>query len=68
MTEHELINKLDILRKEYEASRLELHKAYADAHNLVQTGDLVTDHISTVKVMKIGYSFSHITKQMGVCV
>ena len=50
MTYEELSNKRIALYREYEKQKEQLETEYAQEHNPVKIGDIVTDHYHTIKV------------------
>jgi len=50
---NEYNNKMVVLKNEYNEKVSELKKEYALLNNIVKVGDIVTDHIGSVKVDKI---------------
>jgi hypothetical protein len=53
MIVQEYISRKNILIKEHDKKMKELNKEYALSNNTVKIGDIVTDHIGSVKVEKI---------------
>jgi hypothetical protein len=56
MTTQEYEEKLLILKKDHDAKILDLAREFAMSNNPVKLQDIVTDHIGSVKVDKIGLS------------
>ena len=50
MTYEELSNKRLALYREYEKQKEQLETEYAQEHNPVKIGDIVTDHYHTIRV------------------
>jgi hypothetical protein len=65
MTKPELENTLKELRQEYELKVKETMKQFCDANNKYMVGDKFTDHIGTILIEKINYSY---TTQNPSCV
>ncbi len=55
MKKEYLKSELKRLENEYFTERTRMIKAYCDAHNTHKVGDVVTDHIGSVKLHKISY-------------
>lgn len=53
MTQDELVIERNILRSEYDKKVAELNTKYASSNNTVNHGDIVTDHVGSVRVEKI---------------
>ena len=57
MTREQYEQKIQELQKEYELKKNEVAKQFCDANNLYKIGDKFTDHIGTIIIEKITYSF-----------
>ena len=68
MTAKELQEKCMALQRECNDKQMELRKQYANEHNPVKVGDIVTDHYHTIRVEKMsmyGYPLPYI-KYTGI--
>lgn len=54
MTKEELDKKRKAIRQEADERELELYKAYAYANNTVNVGDIISDHLTTIRVEGMG--------------
>ena len=59
MTKEELENKLAELSRKYEQDKYDTLKSYAEANCDIKVGDIITDHIHTIKVEKIGFHYGY---------
>ena len=57
MTKELLDAKLSQLEKEYDLNKKVLMRRFCDANNPYKVGDIFTDHIGSIKIEKIKYSF-----------
>jgi len=57
MTKQELQNKLEELKHEYELKQKEAMRQFCDANNAYKIGDKFTDHIGSIIIEKIRYSY-----------
>ena len=53
MTKETLNNKLDALKREYEACRLVIIRTYCKENNPYKKGDIATDHLGSIQITKI---------------
>lgn len=53
MTKEEYLDKLNALEKEMQCKKSQIGMEYALSNNPVKIGDLITDHMVTIKVEKI---------------
>lgn len=53
MTKEQYDNDLKVLFSEYERAKIELAKKFALENNSIKEGDIVTDHVGSIKVEKI---------------
>lgn len=58
MNKQELKHKLNKLQQEYGLKKKEVMKKFCDANNPYQVGDKFTDHIGTIIIEKIRYSYT----------
>lgn len=58
MNKQELKHKLNELQQEYGLKQKEVMKQFCDANNPYQVGDKFTDHIGTIIIEKIRYSYT----------
>ena len=58
MTKHELEQKLKELQQDYELKQKEEIRQFCDANNPYKVGDKFTDHIGTIIIEKIRYSYT----------
>jgi hypothetical protein len=58
MTIQDLQQKLKELRQEHELKQKEIMRQYCDSNNPYQIGDKFTDHIGSIIVEKIRYSYT----------
>lgn len=58
MTKQDLNNKLKELQQEYELKQKEVIREFCDTNNPYKVGDNFTDHIGSIIVEKISYSYS----------
>ena len=58
MKKQELEQKLKELQKEYDLKQKEVMKQFCDANNPYKVGDKFTDHIGSIIVEKIRYSYT----------
>jgi hypothetical protein len=56
MIYEDYINKLKLLEKEYDYKKSNLAKEFAFSNNLYKEGDIITDHIKTIKIEQIRYT------------
>jgi hypothetical protein len=56
--------KLAVIDKEHEARQFELAKEYALSNNSISAGDVITDHIGSIKVSSIALYMSHRSRPM----
>lgn len=65
MNKQELEHKLKELQQEYELKQKEVMKQFCDANNPYKVGDKFTDHIGTIIIEKIHYSYTTITEMLS---
>ena len=58
MNKQELKHKLNKLQLEYGLKQKEVMKQFCDANNKYKVGDKFTDHIGTIIIEKIRYSYT----------
>jgi len=58
MNKQELKHKLNELQQEYGLKQKEVMKQFCDANNPYKVGDKFTDHIGTIVIEKISYSYT----------
>lgn len=58
MNKQELKHKLNELQQEYGLKQKEVMKQFCDANNPYKVGDKFTDHIGTIIIEKIRYSYT----------
>ena len=58
MTKDDLRLKLQELEQEYHLKQKEVMREYCNANNPYKIGDKFTDHIGTILIEKISYSYS----------
>lgn len=58
MNKQELKHKLNELQQEYGLKQKEVMKQFCDANNPYIVGDKFTDHIGTIIIEKIRYSYT----------
>lgn len=58
MKKEELDSKLSQLEQEYSLNKKKLIREFCDANNPYKVGDIFTDHIGSIRIEKIKYSFS----------
>lgn len=58
MNKQELEHKLKELQKECDLKQKEVMKQFCDANNPYKVGDKFTDHIGTIIIEKIRYSYT----------
>ena len=58
MTKQELEQKLKELQQDYELKQKEVIRQFCDANNPYKVGDKFTDHIGTIIIEKIRYSYT----------
>lgn len=58
MNKQELKHKLNELQQEYGLKQKEVMKQFCDANNPYIVGDKFTDHIGTIVIEKISYSYT----------
>lgn len=58
MNKQELEHKLKELQQEYETKQNEVIREFCDANNPYKVGDKFTDHIGTIIIEKIRYSYT----------
>jgi len=54
MTKEEFYKKRKAIQQEADERELELCKAYAYANNTVKVGDIISDHLTTIRVDGMG--------------
>jgi hypothetical protein len=62
-----LKNKIQLLEKEYELKRKAMIKEYCDANNPYKVGDKFTDHIGSIIIETIKYSYSMTSTNGPTC-
>jgi hypothetical protein len=55
MTKEEYNTKLKKFKKDFEDAKLQVAKEYAKSNNPYKIGDVVTDHMGSIKIEKIGF-------------
>jgi len=60
MTKEEMDSKLSQLEQEYSLNRKQIIKDFCDYNNPYKIGDIFTDHIGSIKIERIKYSFSNL--------
>lgn len=60
MNKQELEHKLKELQREYELKQKKIMKQFCDANNPYKVGDKFTDHIGSIIIEKIRYSYTTI--------
>lgn len=59
MNHEEYIEKIKALESDFEANRLKLLKEYVTSNNPYKVGDIVTDHIGSISISSMGYSWGY---------
>jgi hypothetical protein len=54
MTQEQYKEKLSFLEKVFRDAKLNVQKEYAISNNTIKVSDILTDHIGSIKVEKIG--------------
>jgi hypothetical protein len=57
--------KLAALHKEYETNKRKIQTEYALANNTYKVGDVITDHMRTIRIEKIQIDVSYMSSSIG---
>ena len=57
MTKEELKEKIDELSRQFDKEKNKIYKQYLEEEYGIKIGDIVTDHIHTIKVESIDYFY-----------
>ena len=63
MTKEELEKQLIKLAKRFDKDKENLYKQYAEEHCHIKVGDIVTDHMHTIKVEKMTSYYDCLSKE-----
>lgn len=67
MTEKEFLDKKRKIEKRARVAKQKLCSTYAMSNNPYNVGDIIYDHVCTIKIDSIGWSFPH-GSDLPVCV
>lgn len=62
MTTEEYDKELNFLQNEFEKQRIDLCKRFAFSNNPHKIGDIITDHIGSIKIQQIKTTFGYLDK------